>query len=158
MNHITPQRIIEITRYLLFGSVTSRTIEMKISHKNFAIALFFLFIILFFYQWLNYRFIKTIPILIWFSFICIEFIAIRFIQNKTTINNLDINYGVRFDKYEFETGLGEVSDSTISPNFGLDYKINENSNVYANYGQSSRMSGTIPFTWMMNIRGRFSKN
>ena len=75
-----------------------------------------------------------------------------FIQNKTTINNLDINYGVRFDKYEFETGLGEVSDITTSPNFGLDYKINENSNVYANYGQSSRMSGTIPFTWAMNIR------
>ncbi|MBU3013959.1 TonB-dependent receptor [Poseidonibacter lekithochrous] len=75
-----------------------------------------------------------------------------FIQNKTTINNLDINYGVRFDKYEFETGLGEVSDTTTSPNFGLDYKINENSNVYANYGQSSRMSGTIPFTWAMNIR------
>ena len=75
-----------------------------------------------------------------------------FIQNKTTIDNLDINYGVRFDKYEFETGLGEASDTTISPNFGLDYKINENSKVYANYGQASRMSGTIPFTWAMNIR------
>ncbi|WP_121627041.1 TonB-dependent receptor domain-containing protein [Poseidonibacter antarcticus] len=75
-----------------------------------------------------------------------------FIQNKTTIDNLDINYGARLDKYEFESGLGEASDTTISPNFGLDYKINDNSNVYANYGQSSRMSGTIPFTWAMNIR------
>jgi len=75
-----------------------------------------------------------------------------FIQNKTTIDNLDINYGVRLDKYEFESGLGEASDTTTSPNFGLDYKINENSNVYANYGKSSRMSGTIPFTWAMNIR------
>jgi len=74
-----------------------------------------------------------------------------FIQNKTTIDNLDINYGVRFDKYEFETGLGEASDTTISPNFGLDYKINENSKVYANYGQASRMNGTIPFTWTMNV-------
>ena len=74
-----------------------------------------------------------------------------FIQNKTTIDKLDINYGVRFDKYEFESGLGEASDTTTSPNFGLDYKINENSNVYANYGKSSRMSGTIPFTWAMNI-------
>lgn len=75
-----------------------------------------------------------------------------FIQNKTTIDNLDINYGVRFDKYEFESGLGEASDTTTSPNFGLDYKLNEKSKVYANYGKSSRMSGTIPFTWAMNIR------
>jgi len=74
-----------------------------------------------------------------------------FIQNKTTFNNLDINYGVRFDKYEFETGLGEASDSTTSPNLGLDYKLNEKSKVYANYGEASRMTGTIPFTWTMNV-------
>ncbi len=75
-----------------------------------------------------------------------------FVQGKTSINKLDINYGVRFDKYDFETGLGKASDSTISPNFGLDYNIDEKSKIYANYGESSRMSGTIPFTWTMNIR------
>jgi len=74
-----------------------------------------------------------------------------FIQNKTTIDNLDINYGVRFDDYELETGLGNATDSTLSPNFGLDYRLNEKSTVYANYGKASRMTGTIPFTWMMSI-------
>jgi len=74
-----------------------------------------------------------------------------FIQNKTTINNLDINYGVRFDDYELETGLGKATDNTISPNFGFDYKLDEKSKVYANYGEASRMTGTIPFTWMMSI-------
>jgi len=74
-----------------------------------------------------------------------------FIQNTTTIDNLDINYGARFDDYELKTGLGKATDSTISPNFGLDYKLDEKSSVYANYGEASRMTGTIPFTWMMSI-------
>lgn len=74
-----------------------------------------------------------------------------FIQNTTTIDNLDINYGLRFDDYELETGFGKASDNTISPNFGLEYKLNEKSKVYANYGQASRMTGTIPFTWMMHV-------
>ena len=74
-----------------------------------------------------------------------------FIQSKTTINNFAIRYGLRVDDYKFETGLGKANDTTYSPNIGIEYKINDNSNVYANYGQSSRMSGTIPFTWMMNV-------
>lgn len=83
-----------------------------------------------------------------------------FIQNKTSINNLDINYGLRFDDYELETGLGRAKDSTFSPNFGLDYKIDDKSKVYANYGKASRMTGTIPFTWMMSIvdNHQYSKN
>jgi hemoglobin/transferrin/lactoferrin receptor protein len=75
-----------------------------------------------------------------------------FIQSKTTLSNLDINYGLRFDDYELETGFGEATDSTYSPNFGLEYRLGEKSNIYANYGQSSRMSGTIPFTWMTNVK------
>ena len=75
-----------------------------------------------------------------------------FIQNTTSIYELDIHYGFRFDDYELETGFGKAEDTTYSPNIGLEYKINESSNVFANYGQSSRMSGTIPFTWMTNIK------
>lgn len=74
-----------------------------------------------------------------------------FVQSTTTINNLDINYGLRFDKYDFETGLGKASDSTYSPNFGLEYKLDKKSKIYANYGESSRMTGSIPFTWMTKI-------
>jgi len=75
-----------------------------------------------------------------------------FLQSKTTIANLDINYGLRFDNYELETGFGKATDSTYSPNFGLEYHISKKSNIYANYGQSSRMTGTIPFTWMINTQ------
>jgi hemoglobin/transferrin/lactoferrin receptor protein len=74
-----------------------------------------------------------------------------FVQSKTTIGSLDISYGIRFDSYTFESGLGDASDSTFSPNFGLKYRLTKNSNIYANYGQSSRMSGTMPFTWIMNV-------
>lgn len=74
-----------------------------------------------------------------------------FIQNTTAIGNLDINYGLRFDDYELETGFGKANDNTISPNFGLEYKLNKKSKVYANYGKASRMTGTIPFTWMMYV-------
>lgn len=74
-----------------------------------------------------------------------------FVQNKTSINNLDINYGLRYDTYELQTGLGNASDNTLSPNLGLQYNINPKSMIYANYGKSSRMTGTIPFTWMMNV-------
>jgi hemoglobin/transferrin/lactoferrin receptor protein len=74
-----------------------------------------------------------------------------FLQSKTSWGDLDLNYGLRFDDYDFETGLGEASDSTLSPNFGLEYRINEKSTVYSNYAKASRMSGTIPFTWMMHV-------
>lgn len=75
-----------------------------------------------------------------------------FIQNQTTINDLNIYYGLRFDDYEFETGLGKAKDNTFSPNIGFDYALTPNSLVYANYGKSSRMSGIIPFTWLTNIK------
>jgi len=74
-----------------------------------------------------------------------------FVQGITTIGNVDFRYGVRWDDYELETGLGKASDSTLSPNVGVNYQLSEASNIYANYGQASRMSGTIPFTWMMHI-------
>jgi len=75
-----------------------------------------------------------------------------FIQSKTTIGNLDINYGLRFDNYELETGFGKANDNTYSPNIGFEYSLGERSSIYANYGQSSRMTGTIPFTWMTNVK------
>lgn len=75
-----------------------------------------------------------------------------FIQNRTQIGDLGIDYGLRFDDYEFETGLGKADDNTISPNIGLDYKLSENSLIYANYGKASRMSGIIPFTWALNTK------
>ena len=75
-----------------------------------------------------------------------------FIQNRTEIGPLGINYGLRYDYYSFETGLGKQSDDTFSPNIGIDYKITENSLVYSNYGKSSRMSGIIPFTWALNTK------
>ncbi|MCB5160473.1 TonB-dependent receptor domain-containing protein [Marinomonas algarum] len=74
-----------------------------------------------------------------------------FLQAVTSVNDFDISYGVRWDDYNLETGLGEESDSTLSPNLGVSYQINQRSNVYANYGQASRMTGTIPFTWMMHV-------
>jgi hemoglobin/transferrin/lactoferrin receptor protein len=74
-----------------------------------------------------------------------------FIQSKTTIGDLDVNYGLRFDDYNLETGLGDASDSTFSPNFGLEYRINEKSTIYTSYAKASRMSGTVPFTWMMHV-------
>jgi hemoglobin/transferrin/lactoferrin receptor protein len=75
-----------------------------------------------------------------------------FIQNRTEIGSLGINYGLRYDYYIFETGLGKQSDDTFSPNIGLDYKLTENSLVYANYGKASRMTGLIPFTWALNTK------
>ncbi|WP_323597599.1 TonB-dependent receptor domain-containing protein [Aliarcobacter butzleri] len=65
---------------------------------------------------------------------------------------LGINYGLRYDYYSFETGLGKQSDDTFSPNIGIDYKLTENSLVYSNYGKASRMSGIIPFTWALNTK------
>lgn len=75
-----------------------------------------------------------------------------FIQNRTQIDSLGIDYGLRFDNYDYETGLGKASDDTISLNIGLDYKLTENSLIYANYGKASRMSGIIPFTWALNTK------
>ena len=75
-----------------------------------------------------------------------------FMQGSTLIHSLGIRYGVRIDDYEFETGFGKATDDTVSPNIGLDYSLNNNSNIHANYGESSRMTGTIPFTWMTNIK------
>lgn len=75
-----------------------------------------------------------------------------FMQNRTQINDLGIDYGLRFDDYKFETGLGKADDNTISPNIGIDYALNENSLIYTNYGKASRMSGLIPFTWALNTK------
>lgn len=75
-----------------------------------------------------------------------------FMQNRTTINDLGINYGLRFDDYSLQTGLGEATNHSFSPNIGLDYALNDNSTIYSNYGKSSRMTGIIPFTWLTNIK------
>lgn len=75
-----------------------------------------------------------------------------FLQNKMNYDALNIYYGARFDDFEFETGLGKATDTTLSPNLGLDYELNEASKIYANYGESSRMTGIIPFTWMNHIK------
>lgn len=75
-----------------------------------------------------------------------------FLQGRTKISNLGIDYGLRFDDYSFETGFGKATGDTFSPNVGLDYAITDNSLIYANYGQASRMGGIIPFTWMTNIK------
>lgn len=75
-----------------------------------------------------------------------------FVQNRMNLDDLNIYYGVRFDDYEFETGLGKATDTTLSPNLGFDYALTESSLFYANYSQNSRMTGIIPFTWLNNIR------
>lgn len=75
-----------------------------------------------------------------------------FFQNRTTIGSLGFDYGLRYDYYTFETGLGKQSDDTFSPNIGLDYEATENSLIYANYGKASRMSSIIPFTWALNTK------
>ncbi|CAM3428570.1 TonB-dependent receptor domain-containing protein [Arcobacter aquimarinus] len=75
-----------------------------------------------------------------------------FIQNRTEIGSLGIDYGLRYDYYSFETGLGKQTDNTFSPNIGVDYSLTDNSLIYANYGKSSRMSGLIPFTWALNTK------
>lgn len=75
-----------------------------------------------------------------------------FLQGRTKISDLGIDYGLRFDDYSFETGFGKATGDTFSPNVGLDYAITDNSLIYANYGQASRMGGIIPFTWMTNIK------
>jgi len=79
-----------------------------------------------------------------------------FVQGVTTISNFDIRYGARLDDYDLETGLGKASDSTLSPNVGLSYQLGDKSNIYANHGKASRMTGTIPFTWMMHIADGYS--
>lgn len=83
-----------------------------------------------------------------------------FIQNRTEIGSFGIDYGLRFDNYEFDTGLGKAADNTFSPNIGVDYALTSNSLVYANYGKASRMSGLIPFTWALNtkIGSKYSKD
>lgn len=75
-----------------------------------------------------------------------------FMQNRSEIGNFGVNYGLRFDSYSLETGLGKAKDKAISPNIGIDYKFTENSLAYANYGKSSRMNGIIPFTWMLHTK------
>ncbi|MBE0497032.1 MAG: TonB-dependent receptor [Campylobacterales bacterium] len=75
-----------------------------------------------------------------------------FFQGKTTHEALTLHYGVRFDDYTFETGLGKATNHRFSPNVGVDYAFSENASLYANYGESSRMSGTIPFTWLTSIK------
>jgi hemoglobin/transferrin/lactoferrin receptor protein len=75
-----------------------------------------------------------------------------FMQNKTSINDLTFNYGLRFDDYSLQTGLGEATNHSFSPNIGLDYALDDNSTIYSNYGKSSRMTGIIPFTWLTNIK------
>ena len=75
-----------------------------------------------------------------------------FIQNETILNALNISYGIRFEEYEFETGLGKARDNTFSPNLGIEYTLTQDSLVYTNYAKSSRMSGIIPFTWLTNIK------
>lgn len=75
-----------------------------------------------------------------------------FFQNRTTIGSLGFDYGLRYDYYTFETGLGKQSNDTFSPNIGLDYEATQNSLIYANYGKASRMSSIIPFTWALNTK------
>lgn len=75
-----------------------------------------------------------------------------FFQNRTTIGSLGFDYGLRYDYYTFETGLGKQSDDTFSPNMGIDYEATQNSLIYANYGKASRMSSIIPFTWALNTK------
>lgn len=75
-----------------------------------------------------------------------------FMQNKSSIDDLTINYGLRFDDYSLQTGFGEATNHSFSPNIGFDYALNDNSTFYSNYGKSSRMTGIIPFTWLTNIK------
>lgn len=75
-----------------------------------------------------------------------------FLQGKTSYEALTLHYGLRFDEYTFETGLGKATNHRFSPNVGVDYALSDNASFYANYGESSRMSGTIPFTWLTSIK------
>ena len=61
-----------------------------------------------------------------------------FIQNRTTFDALNIYYGLRFDEYFLETGFGETTNHSYSPNLGFDYALNETSKIYANYGKNTR--------------------
>ena len=75
-----------------------------------------------------------------------------FIQNRTTFDDLNIYYGLRFDEYFLETGFGETTNHSYSPNLGFDYALNETSKIYANYGKNTRMTGVVPFTWLTDIK------
>ena len=75
-----------------------------------------------------------------------------FIQNRTTFDALNIYYGLRFDEYFLETGFGETTNHSYSPNLGFDYALNETSKIYANYGKNTRMTGVVPFTWLTDIK------
>lgn len=74
-----------------------------------------------------------------------------FFQNDMSFEQWTLYYGGRVDDYTFHSGFGTITDVTFSPNIGLNYALTDSSDIYANYVKSSRMTGTIPLTWMTNV-------
>lgn len=71
-----------------------------------------------------------------------------FTQNMTSIFDLDIHYGARYDSYNVEFGPRTLSGDEFSPNAGLEYTLFDTLSFYGNYGESIRASGSVPISWM----------
>jgi len=63
-----------------------------------------------------------------------------FLQDQISITDkLDIRLGLRFDDFEQSIGGGAViSDSRVSPQFGIVYQASDDLSIYASYGEGFR--------------------
>ena len=75
-----------------------------------------------------------------------------FIQDQISLtDSLDVRIGLRFDDYDQELNnrasdtLTKSSESQVSPQFGVVYRVNDDLSLYASYGENFRpLSGSDP--------------
>jgi len=73
-------------------------------------------------------------------------------QGLSEISIFSVSYGIRLDDYQSEFGQGITLDGNeVSPNAGVAVVPLKGLQLYANYSEAMRATGTIPIQWMSNI-------
>ncbi len=75
-----------------------------------------------------------------------------FAQGLSEFSILSVSYGLRFDNYTSDFGTGITLDGNeLSPNVGVAVTPLKGLQLFANYSEAVRATGTIPIQWLSNV-------
>lgn len=76
-----------------------------------------------------------------------------FLQGNSNISMVSVSYGIRRDEYSSGFGPVTLDGNKYSPNAGINIEPLKGLQLFCNYSEAVRVSGTIPIQWMANITG-----
>jgi len=74
-----------------------------------------------------------------------------YLQNELGWMDLTFSLGARLDDYTADYRFVQLSDSDISPNFGIKYAITPELSIFANQEEAVRASGIVPVGWLSRM-------